>query len=85
MALADTIAQIDSYVNYGTPPGSFIQALLENDLVQSFARADNSNIRDMFNIVNYLYNNVPITCRGSKEVISDWIEHKRKERETNER
>ena len=64
---------IDRYVKDHCPPGSFLRAVLENDLKESFGRADEDNIRDMFEIVSYCYNEIPIACWGSPEKVKQWL------------
>jgi hypothetical protein len=56
---------IDRYVRDGCMPGSFVRAVLENDLREAFARADENNTREMFSIVEYCYNKIPGGCWGS--------------------
>ena len=75
-----TKAGIDRYVQHGIIPGDFLRAVLSNDLKESFGRADLENRRDMFEIVQYLYNNVPSVCWGSPEKVASWIEFKSNER-----
>jgi len=67
---------IDKYVRDHCPPGSFLTAVLSNDLRESFARADEENIRDMFEIVSYCYNKIPMTCWGSPEVVEAWLKQR---------
>ena len=43
------------------PPGSFIHAVLMNNLSEAFKRADESNTRMMWSYVAFLYNHVPAT------------------------
>jgi hypothetical protein len=64
------------YILYGIPPGGFLQAVIQNDLKMSFAKADHINQSRMFNIVNWMYNNAPHTCWGSSEACKEWIEHR---------
>lgn len=65
---------IDRYVEDRCPPGSFLTAVLSNDLKESFGRADEENIRDMFEIVSYCYNEIPFDCWGSPERVKHWLE-----------
>ena len=72
---ADTKDAIDRYVEHRIPTGDFLQAVLENNLEQSFARADEVNRYDMFEIVRYIYNHTPSCCWGSKKMVKAWIEN----------
>ena len=71
---------IDAFVKDGVPVGGFLEAVLSNDLIEAFGRADENNREAMFDIVYYLYNEVPTECYGSLEKVNNWIEKKRKER-----
>lgn len=75
---ADTLHSINEYVQTGQPIGGFLTAVLENNLVQSFNRADDRNIAAMFDIVSYLYNHCPMDCYGSPDKVEAWY---RKHRE----
>ena len=62
------------YIEHGIIPGDFLQAVICNNLKESFARADDTNIEKMFDIVNFFYNEVPGTCWGSREKMMAWSE-----------
>lgn len=68
-----TKVQIDEYVQTGCPVGGFLEAVLSNNLMEAFARADEENCASMFGIVHYLYNKVPLDCWGSPENYKAWI------------
>lgn len=70
----DTIRTINDFVKIGLPPGSFVQAVLENNLMESFGRADMGNRMALFEICEYVYNDIPSACHGSREKVKDWIE-----------
>jgi hypothetical protein len=66
----------DSYVRYlleGIPPGSFLTAVLENNLSEACGRADTTNRRTLFEHVMFLYNDAPFDCWGSPVNVSEWI------------
>ena len=67
--------QIDQYVDKRIPPGGFIAAVLANDLMEAFQRADDINTEYMRDIVQYIYNNTPSNCHGSPEIVRQWIEN----------
>ena len=64
---------IDAYVANGRPTGGFLEAVLSNDLVSAFARADSSAVANLPHILDYLYNEVPAVCWGSRERVAEWI------------
>jgi hypothetical protein len=63
-----------SYIEHGARPGSFLSAVLENDLRQSMGRADVESRRDLFAIVVWLHNEAPAIVWGSAAHVSDWLE-----------
>lgn len=69
----DVLESISDYVNNRIPPGDFLQAVLENNLKESFNRADEDNIRSMFKIVQFIYNEIPARCWGSPEKVKKWL------------
>ena len=69
----DIKASIDRYAKEGCPTDDFLKAVLENKLTESFAKADDDNIKDMFEIVNYCYWNIPSISWGSPQAVKDWI------------
>jgi hypothetical protein len=71
-----TLDGINRYVNDRCPVGSFLTAVLSNNLRESFARADEDNLKDMFEIVSYCYNKIPSHCWGSPEKVQQWLEMK---------
>jgi len=73
----DTKSAIDRYVASGIPPGGFLLAVLQNDLKEAFARADEGNTRDMFEIVSYCYNNIPSVAWGSPAAVLAWLARER--------
>lgn len=62
------------YIEKGIPGGSFMTAVLSNDLKGAFGRADDINRARMFDTVAFLVNEAPIGCHGSPEHVKDWIE-----------
>ena len=64
---------IQRYVMHGVPPGSFLTAVLENNLSEAFAQADDDNARAMRGWVQFLYNFTPGPSQGSPEAVEAWI------------
>jgi len=60
------------WIENGIVPGSFLTAVIRNDLTESFAQADDMNIKRMFDIVSFFYNEAPSQCWGSREKMIAW-------------
>ena len=67
------IGAIKRYIVNGIQPGSFLTAVLSNDLKEAFARADSENSAAMQGWVQFLYNYAPSGCWGSPGRVSDWL------------
>lgn len=70
---AHTLEALEAYVNHGCPPGGFVSAVLQNDLMNAFSLADSANQAAMKEIVEYLYNHVPVAAIGHPANIKRWI------------
>lgn len=64
---------LQRYIERGTPVGGFLTALLENNLKETFARADDENRATLYEYVQWLYQYAPSGCWGSPERVSDWL------------
>lgn len=73
-------ASIDRYVKDRMQTGGFLRAVLENNLKESFMRADERNIETLFHIVAYVYNEVPFNAWGSPEKVEAWLNPKEVEK-----
>lgn len=62
------------YVYEGCPTGSFLQAVIENDLTQAIGRADEGSMEALPAIVGWFYNEAPGNCWGSKKNREEWLE-----------
>lgn len=62
------------YVHDRCPPGGFLRAVLENDLCEACAKADEQNKALLFTIVKYIYNEIPSTCWGSPARVQKWLD-----------
>ena len=69
----DTIRSIRDYLREKVLPGSFVEAVLSNDLKEAYARADNQNMFAIPAILYYLYNSAPMTAWGSPEKVERWL------------
>lgn len=70
---------INRYVEERIPTGGFLRAVLENNLTESFGRADTESREALFEIVRYLYWEVPADCWGSPEKVKKWLYPERSE------
>lgn len=65
---------IVAWIEQARPTGSFLRALLSNNLMDAFGQADEANTAAMRQWVIYLYNYAPAGCFGSPEKVRSWIE-----------
>jgi hypothetical protein len=61
------------YINDGVPTGSFLQAVLSNDLMDAMGRADIESRMDLFEISQFVYNKMPSASWGSRKRVDEWI------------
>ena len=64
----------EDYIERGYKPGSFLRAVLSNNLVEAFGHADGINLAYMHDWVKWLYNEAPSSCWGSERRVADWID-----------
>jgi len=65
----------ESIINFyldAVPTGSFLKAVLSNDLVGAVGRADRRNIKVLKTIVSFVYNEIPGECWGNKKIVENW-------------
>lgn len=60
------------YVLHGYHPGSFLSAVLRNDLISAAENADEQNKHALYEWAVFVYNAVPVAARGSREAIENW-------------
>ncbi len=70
-----TIGGLDRWVNSGIPTGDFLHAVLTHELFEAFGRADEINRAAMFDIVSYIYCELPISCHGNPKKVAEWQTH----------
>jgi len=63
---------LDLHVLHGLSTGSFLQAVLTNDLREALSRADAEALDALPAIVGWLYNEAPAQCWGSTEKVASW-------------
>ena len=64
---------IKRYVEQGIRPGSFLTAVICNDLQGAVGKADDENLRNIYAYTAYFYNEVPESCWGTPQKMKDWI------------
>ena len=63
-----------AYLTERRQVGSFLTAVLENDLAQAVLRADPSTGLGLRQTVLFLHNYAPAPCFGSPEKVRTWLE-----------
>ena len=63
---------VERYVMHGIPPGSFLTALINNDLREAVARADDMNVNRLPDYVRFFYNSAPSGSWGHPDAVSQW-------------
>ena len=71
---------LERWVVSGIVPGSFLTAVLKNDLRGACEFADDLNTVCLSNWVKFLYSNAPIGCWGSEKAFKRWESQKAQER-----
>lgn len=72
------MAALKRYLNDGVHPGGFLSAVLRNDLLATYERADLHSREAMPHLMTYLYNYVPARAFGSPEAVEDWTAERRR-------
>ncbi len=62
-----------NHAEYHRPCGSFVTAVLENNLMEALGRADGSSKAALFEIVRYVRWEIPGDCHGSVEKVRAWL------------
>ncbi|CUH60271.1 hypothetical protein [Thalassobacter stenotrophicus] len=65
-------AGLARYILLGILPGSFLRSVLQTDLIQATAKADEVNREQLYKYVLFLVNYAPAGCCGSLEAIQQW-------------
>ncbi|MEM1307052.1 MAG: hypothetical protein AAGG99_05975 [Pseudomonadota bacterium] len=75
-ALFDALPQGDAlrrYIEQGYPTNHFLRAVLENDLMEAVARADDDNYAALDAYCAWLRTHAPTQAYGSPEKVAGWI------------
>lgn len=68
------IESLERYWDHGLEPGSFLRAVICNDLSEAVSRADPWNKKNLSKIFEYMVIRAPFNSWGSREVYKEWIE-----------
>ena len=68
------VPAIKRYVENRIEPGGFLTALLSNDLMRTFARADETNGSLIREWVQWMWSDMPPNMVGSQEKVEAWLD-----------
>jgi hypothetical protein len=71
--IVDTIKQ---YVEHRLEPGSFVRAVLENDLMSAIFKAHPLMLPHLKYVCMYVWWEIPSECWGSREKVNAWLKRK---------
>ena len=60
------------YYENGIEPGSFLTAVINNDLKEAIGRADDINLHHLYKYMMWFYNEAPSGSWGHPNATSDW-------------
>lgn len=67
------IEVLSNYYFRGWPPGSFLTAVLQNDLREAACHSDEYNRRHLWDYANFMYNVMPTGSWGSPQNYTHWV------------
>lgn len=67
-------AGLQRYIEDGVKPGDFLCAVLRNDLMGAWGRADEYCKAQMNGIMDFVYNQMPAGSHGSEAELNLWIQ-----------
>lgn len=71
---SDWKGAMERYVLYGISPGSFLEAVLANNLFYAACRSHPSNSwTSIMQLVKWLANQAPMLCWGDPDVVRKWM------------
>jgi len=66
---------VERYIENGISPGSFLSAVIANNLSQAVNSADATNIQFLREWVKFFTWEVPASCWGSQTAYLEWMDH----------
>lgn len=73
---AHTQGVLIRYIENRYDPGSFLTAVLSNDLFGAVWRADRENLQALENICRFIYSDMPADSWGSPERVAGWLDRR---------
>jgi len=70
---------LERYIIDHIRPGGFLTAVLQNDLQMTTATADDDNFKKIKEWCQFIYNELPQKCWGSKEKVEKWVNQTKSE------
>ena len=67
---------VERYIEHRVPPGGFLKAVLQNELIEAANRADEENAIHLRDWCVFLYNYLPVESYGSTENYTNWIKER---------
>lgn len=71
--------KLKAYSEKGLLPGGFLQAILENNLIEAVKRADSESLQNLVAITKWAWDQLPQSIWGSKEAVQKHINKHRGE------
>lgn len=68
----DMVDGLRMYIRLGRCCGSFMDSVLSNNLKDAVMLADDVNRAVLVQTVDWLYNNAPAACWGSRDAVRAW-------------
>lgn len=68
-----TAEALENYFFYGYEPGSFVYAVLSNDLIGACTRCDHVNRDQIVQIVKWVIQRAPAGSWGNEQRVLNWI------------
>ena len=78
-----TRESIKQWIEHGVDAGSFINALMANDLFLAISKADDRNKTSFTSIVSWIWNYAPAACYGSYDICQSWADNFNKKKVDN--
>lgn len=66
---------LQRYLEHHIETGSGLRAVLENNLIESFAKLDVDGIANLKEIIFTIYNYFPLESWGSRELVDSWLSY----------
>lgn len=67
------IEGLQRYIVDGIRPGSFLQAVITNNLREAVFKADPDSLAGLPRVVAFMLWDAPDACWGSQSIMADWI------------